>query len=346
MLTIYGTLRWRFQTTAILKGYSHSMEDLLERLVNCDSTSCRAATISQFIKRKQLHQAAMDTRFANSAQALAKAAELAGSDERILALSSLLRIGNLVKQWHDRTASLLGPALVNPLPPLAAATNPHDRYYVATFWRFVQPAWAREYLARSAVAEETAEKVRGECLEGMLALSSDLAGTIRSLIPPFESLDPRTEKRGDTKGRRLRRLLDGLGSVLVVSRKDLGTSVGEDFERLLQRGFDKSGVPLTESVLMELGESVFALTHEIVRTRFSTAVVSQTYAGIGVIHRWFRNANWDEFSAKSQSCAAVARDIVEALEILARTGLRKPVCQQRSGEEPTKTDIALDLYYL
>ena len=123
----------------------------------------QAEALSGLIKLKQLHRAAKDERFALGVAALSAAAKDAKHpDEVFAATAALLRIGGLVKAWQSRIAESLARSLCDPLPPLEAVPDPNDRYYIATFWRFVTPEWAQSYLATAAAEEEGSEKVRLE----------------------------------------------------------------------------------------------------------------------------------------------------------------------------------------
>jgi hypothetical protein len=84
------------------------------------------------------------------------------------------------------------------LPPLQDIVDPDDRFYVANIWRHVDHAWIPRFLAVAAIEEEGSEKVRSECMEGIIAMTPDLATTTRNLhafflaasrqphLPPFK----------------------------------------------------------------------------------------------------------------------------------------------------------------
>jgi hypothetical protein len=282
----------------------------------------QADALSGLIKLKQLHQAAKDERFAQGVAALSAAAKGAKHpDERFAATAALLRIGNLVKAWQSRIAESLAGSLCDPLPPLESVPDPNDRYYIATFWRFTTPEWAQSYLATAAGEEEGSEKVRLECLEGLIGLASSLSVVVKELTAPIRRISFQTEKPGDSKGRRLRRLLDATCTAFAATSKDLGESVGDDIGTLLTDTFKNSGPPISESVVRELAEQVLALLHEIVKARFSVATSPRTYAAIDVVRGWFREDEWEEFAEASPSGRLVARDIAEAMEILIRAGI-------------------------
>ena len=282
----------------------------------------RVEALLALIKLKQLHQAAKDERFARGVAALSEAAKDAGHpDERLLATAALLRIGGSVKPWRSRIAEFLDQSLRDPLPRLDSVLDKNDRDYIATFWRFTTPPWTQSYLATSAASEETAETVRVECVEGLLQLAPTLSSVIKELIPSIRRISIQTEKPGDSKGRRIRRLLEATCAAFAATEKDTGESVGEDIATLLTDAFMNSGPPISEPVVHELAEQVLALIHGVVKARFSVATSPRTYAAIEVIRSWFRQYDWQEFVEASPSAHLVARDIAEALEILVRAGI-------------------------
>lgn len=89
----------------------------------------------------------------------------------------------MVKPWQPRLAKALPGILSEALPPLQSASDPDDRYYIAKLWHYEEQPWFRSFLATGAVEEEVSERVRGECITGLVALSPDLASARNAAGP-------------------------------------------------------------------------------------------------------------------------------------------------------------------
>jgi hypothetical protein len=117
------------------------------------------------MKIKQHHQAAKEPLFERGVEfTLRVAATRTNPEQQLGAVSTLLRIAELVKPWQPRLAKALPGILSEALPPLQSASDPDDRYYIAKLWHYEEQPWFRSFLATGAVEEEVSERVRGECI--------------------------------------------------------------------------------------------------------------------------------------------------------------------------------------
>ncbi len=321
------------------------MQEHLRRFGLSEDVSEQAAALSELMKIKQLHQAAKDPLFEQGVQTALKAATAPGDPERKLrAVATLLRIAELVKAWQPRMDKLLSNVWTEPLPPLQSLPDPKGREYVATLWRHGEQPWFRSYLATGAVEEEGSEPTRVECIKGLVALSPDLASVLDTLMTPMRRLDFGTEKRGDSKGKRVRRVLESLKNEYLAATKEPGQSAGEQLRRLMLEAFQLTGIPTTEAVLNQVSEEALGLVHAVVRAQFSTATSPETYAAMEVVSGWYRKGAWEDFAEGSPSARLLARDIAEALELLVRAGVADDVLYSRlavaSGSDRSARETA------
>jgi len=299
------------------------MERELESFASGADASTRAQAFSRLIKLKQHHRAAKEPEFALGVQGLLHDIGVtnANADERLTAAATLFRIAALIKPWGERIAKGLKAGLAEPLASLEAVVDPDDRYYIATCWRVVDQPWIRAYLATGAVREEGSERVRLECVEGVLSLSTDLTGALVELTDPMRRLHFDTEKPGDSKMRRLRRVLDCVNSVYSATPKEPGASAGTCVRQILVESMQNVPAPVTAEVINEMAEEALRLVHGIVRARFSCVTAEETYTAMEVVRGWYRNYEWEDFADESPSAKLIARDLKEALELLIRAGV-------------------------
>src|SRR5579862_9007603 len=171
-----------------MKESNTIMREELARFSSTEDVNLQANALSELMKVKQLHQAANDPLFEKGFQAVIRAAEnKSDPDRRLKGMALLIRIGSLVKTLRARMVRELSE-LSEPLPSLQQIADKDHRFYVANIWRHSEHPWIPAFLAVGAVEEEGSEKVRGECMEGIVALTADLAGALETLLTPLRRL--------------------------------------------------------------------------------------------------------------------------------------------------------------
>lgn len=277
-----------------------------------------AELVSSSVKAKQLHKM---TKWDGFGQLLRRLRVGLASDEqsdRALALATLGKVATVVRGSRHEVSDVLLDLRSQSAPDILSLGNPDDRYYAATFWRFVSPPWTGDLLARACVEEESAEKFRRECLDGLIQYDHDVASALQRLVPYVKQLSFSTESPSDSKGRRLRRLFAGLRDVLSSTMSVPGRDSGSELRELLLVAFRSGGAPTASRD--ELAEEAVSLIHDFVRSQFSLSTWPQIYAALRTVKDWYQGADWEEFIRASPGGRALSRDIESALEILARAG--------------------------
>lgn len=290
----------------------------------------QALALGRLVANRQLNRVAKEPSFE---EGMLRLARTVGNPElqadRLIALAALSRIASTVKSLRSRVSELLSTALLEPLPSLQTVSDPDSRLYIVSAWRYSRQSWWRSYLSTTAIEEDSAERVRQKCLEGLVSLSTDLGAAIGELRRPIPSLRFRTEKPGDSLGRRLRRILTALRTSFAKSDAEPSSEAGVELAEMLKNCFRISGNPTEPRIVNELAEEVGKLFHELVRARFSLATSPSTYSAIQEAQTWFKPYEWERFTEESKSYSLVARDIREALSLLVRAGISDDELFQR-----------------
>lgn len=326
------------------------MDRDLKRFAAGESVAAQADAFSNLKKLKQHHRAAKEPEFAEGMEALFRAiGGSADGAERLTVAAILLQSAALFKQWRGRITEHLKIGLVNPLAPLETLPDPDDRRCVATCWRFVEQPWIRAYLAAGAVQEEGSDPVRAECIEGVLSLSTDLAEALLELTEPMRRLNFGTEKPGDSKARRLRRVLDNLNAVYATAPKEPGEAAGIRVRKFLVESMQNVPAAMNPVVINELSEEALRLIQGIVRARFSYVTSEETYSAMDVVRGWYRDYSWETFTEQSPSANLIARDLKEALELLVRAGVADDGLYSRlvlaAGNDSRARKAAIDILH-
>lgn len=297
------------------------METELEIFGRGNSAAEQSVALSALMKLKKLHKAVKTPNFEIGLDKLLKFAGASSPElERLIAIAALSHIGSFVKPLQERVSSMLVPVLVTPPGELQLLDDPEDRYNVASLWRLSKPHWLSGYLAKSAVDEE-GPRVRSECLEGLVNVNDDLAAILSELSIPLRRLSFGTEKPGDSKAKRVRRILESLRTAYAATTKEPGENAGVQFKTFLIDCFVHDGLPTNPSLLNEVAEESLGVVHQIIRARFSLATATDTYSALDVIKGWYRDADWSAFAEQSEAASLLSRDLTAALEMLLRAGV-------------------------
>lgn len=281
----------------------------------------RLAGLIELIKTKTIHKVAKTPDFARGIESLVTiVATSQEPTERLQATAALARAAAVLRAFRGPIGAALRGALGVPLALPEMLRSPEDRYYVAQACRMARAAWCTSYLAQAAVAEESAERARLECLTGVAADVGTLEGVLEQLRAPIAQLAFDTDSPGDSAGRRLRRVLVSLREVISFQPLEVGPSAGRLLADVARAPFKSSGLPQTQEVAAELTEDLLALLHEQVRSRFSLATEVATYEALRVAHELISPRLWPEFARTSPSVRLVERDLLEAITVLVKQG--------------------------
>jgi hypothetical protein len=288
--------------------------------------------ITLLIREKTLHAAVKTEGFDQFLCFIGKLLATGTPEQRLLSVALACKVSNSVKAVRERIVALFETdALETPLAPLRTISDSDDRYYAANLWRFTSRDWLSAFLACGMLDEESAEKSRRECADGLLSRCAEVGHAFNVLeqnlkIMRFSSeasAQPPSRSRrvtaGDSMGRRMRRILASVRESVAMSRKESRDDVGPRLRSLLRRAFEQTGIPKDLTVKLELAKESYDLILQIVRTRYTLATLPDTYSPIVTMRDWFTESEWRELSEQDLA-KEFAESIQAAIELAARTG--------------------------
>ncbi|WP_146191529.1 hypothetical protein [Azospirillum humicireducens] len=142
---------------------------------------------------------------------------------------------------------------------------------------------------------------------------------LRRIAEAFRAWDVKTNTVGDTRARRLTRIVAALRPMLLAADLEAGVELGLSLADLIQAALPAHMLPESREVRDTVAETVVWLLYELLRTRFSLATESETYEAISLLNRWYAPASWPDGVAAS--LRRVAGVLLEATELLARQGI-------------------------
>ena len=297
------------------------------------SLSGYSDVLTSLIRVKALHGATKSPGFQRFLDFVKLTISTGTPDERLLAVALICKVANSVKSARDRVLGILdSESLTDPLPPLKLLSDSDDRFYAANVWRFVEKSWVIEYLALGVLVEESAEKARRECAEGLLARTSGLGETFSILAKYLSALQFTSENisqgagqranrtvPGDSMARRIRRVFFAIRESFASNRKTAREDVGLNLRYLLRKCFERTGFPKDYVARIELAKETFELVLQIVRSRYALALLAETYSPIITMRDWFSDSEWRELAGE-EVAKELAESIQAAIELLARSG--------------------------
>jgi hypothetical protein len=314
-----------------LQGLAHLKDE--SQFPDATSLSGYSEVLTSLIRVKALHGATKSSGFQRFLDFAKVAISTGTPEERLLAVALICKVANSVKSVRDRILDILdSETLTAPLPPLKLLSDSDDRFYAANVWRFIEKSWVIEYLALGVLVEESAEKSRRECAEGLLAQTSGLGEAFSILEMHLNTLQFTTEsmsqsagqrpKRsvpGDSMARRIRRVFIATRESLAANRKTAREDVGPNLRSLLRKCFDRVGFPKDYAAKMELAKETFELILQTVRSRYALALLAETYSPIITVRDWFSDSEWRDL-VEEEVAKELAESIQAAIELLARSG--------------------------
>jgi hypothetical protein len=175
-------------------------------------------------------------------------------------------------------------------------------------------------LAENAIAEETAELIRKELVEGLVSITRRYDDSLRFLNEALHSTKFDAEDAGSSIARRLRRCLAAVVNAMgETSVRDTGTDFGNILREIVRQVFSKTGRPKIGKAREEAALEVVSLLTTAVRIRLSVAFEGNTYSVLFSLRDWFESNEWNRFT-EHHSMKVLSNDIADALEISIRTG--------------------------
>jgi len=305
------------------------------------TTAQQQDAILAIIKARALHRAAKQPGFQAGLSKLAQVVRETGNDlERLHAMAIFGQVANIVRNSRQRLGAILKEGFSTVLPPLDLLPHPDQRFYVASGWRFAPADWWGGYLAASAVHEDSAERVRAECIEGLLALSGSLETALDQVRQLLGTVRFDTRAPGDSMARRLRRLLSAFRASPPLQNMEPGADAGNRVAHLLRDAFRATGFPSEPAAREELADEAISLVHQLMQLRFSLSTVPETYGALDIARDWFRATEWHKYAEQSVAARKVEKDIVEALRLLVRAGITDDALFRRLSTAAGSDEVA------
>lgn len=292
----------------------------LEQLIAAKSFDEYVASVTNLIKIKALHDAARNPAFLSSLGTIEEISRNRDDKNQLRAFSLLCKLAGLVRTLRPVLSKTIAEAIPSLPASLQSISDVDDRYYAATFWRFAPDQTVPAFLADNAIAEETAELIRKELVEGLVTITRRYDESLRLLNESLHSIPFEAEDAGSSIARRLRRCLAAVRNAMgETSVRDTGRDFGDVLREIVRRVFSQTGRPKISKAREEAALEVISLLTTAVRIRLSVAFEGNTYSVLFSLRDWFESHEWTRF-AEQHLMTVLSNDIADALEISVRTG--------------------------
>jgi hypothetical protein len=278
------------------------------------------SALIELTRAKQIHEASKSPEFAEGLGRLLKTARDGQPEDRSLAVAAVERAIATIKSLNKSHRASLSESLASPLSPAQSLDDVDNRRYVVMAVRHSGQSWGVAWLANAAACEESSEPSREEAIRGLFSLPS-VADALAALGRSVGAIQFDTERPADSMARRLRRLLLAVAKVWMESGLEPGVGCGRQLSNLVETGTKRAGLSKDTTLLRELTAAVGGCVQALMRARFSSALDSGTYEALEMARGWFAPHDWAGVAEQTPELAVVARDLREAIALLARAGV-------------------------
>ena len=297
-----------------------SVEAILQLFAEAKPMELKARSLKELMKGGTIHSVRDDPRFGKGIEDAAMHVQSSAEPkQKLLALTVLARIASRIKAKRNDLVQKMETILQTPLPGLPELDDAEDRAYAAQALKWASGDWIVPYLARSIVEEESGEKARATLVQILLMKSSNLTSAFDALREPLTEWKPKTEAKGDSAARRLKRILSAIRPELLLTEAPTGDNLGETIKAFIAAAFRNVGPPTSSESATGLTVEIFLFLHYLVRTRLSLAAEGATYQALHIPSRWFLKGRWPEDCDKEREI--LSRDIEEAIARLAKQSI-------------------------
>ena len=237
--------------------------------------------------------------------------------DELLSTAALQRLSAVVR--GDRRSIVqarIADAITGELPPIDSLPDADTKTYAAEALAQIDQPWLDDYLAREAVAIDTADNARRELLKLGLRRAGDIATWIGALTNQIDSMQTLSST---AKQKRIRRLFACARIVVQESRQPVGSDIGSNLADCLKRFFasiDQS--VFDEHTVFESIDHLLSVLRRAIELRFSVAMQPDAYRLLGQVRQTLGVGLWSRFNRESAVLPELRTILLEAVLVLAR----------------------------
>ena len=237
--------------------------------------------------------------------------------DELSSAAALQRLSAVVR--GDRKSIVLEriPDAISQEPPsIDTLPDADTKIYAAQALAQIDQPWLDNYLAREAIAIDTADLARREILKMSLQRAGSIAnwmGGIAKHVNSMQSLSSTARQN------RVRRVFDCARDVVQESRFPVGIDIGPILAGCLARFFaqiDKKQIE--EPTMFESVDHLLSILQRSIELRFSVAMQPDTYRLLGQARTSLGVALWNRFSRDSKILPELRGLLLEAILVLSR----------------------------
>ena len=241
------------------------------------------------------------------------------SGQELLAAATLSRLAAVAgDERGDRVLLRAADVLTHEPGPIEDMDGDgRAKSYAAKVLSRVEAPWIDGYLAREAIAIDTADIARRELLEAALRRRQTLSAWTSSIAGQTLAL---REVPVRSRPRRVRRLIDVMDKVARAWRGEVGEDVGDGLAKCLRGLMTLDGLEADEAPLFEALDSLFSILVRSIELRFSIAFRAETYEPVNQGKRTLGVGRWGRFLRSSRVLPDLRVTLLESALVLARQG--------------------------
>ena len=278
------------------------------------------ATVSEAQTKKILSKLADTPRFMSGIETLLSSVDVCDEKATALAIAEIGRLHDSLGAKADFLRDVASGLLSQQMPPHFSFGNEKQRLYVAKGWRFSGHPLNMDVVAKTAVMEETSERVCRVWLR-MLVSATTPSLTFDHIAKALRELSA-TRESGDRRSRRLRRLLRLLRMELDDDQVRTDAGIAVALQNLVVAGSSNVSRPKKYADAAKSVDELAALAVHLISKRIRLVGSPAIYDAVARASRWLPDGGWLRITRSSGQLRSLRATLIEGLVILVKQGVR------------------------
>ena len=299
------------------------LADGIARAAECGDPNLLREFITQALSGKRLHALAAQPAFREHVLHLSEHARGRGEAPVLTMLSELGRLHRYLRP-NDNWLIQLATTLLTPgFQPSPVYGTSAQRLCIADVVSSSSVDVSLDGIARAAIEEKTAEKVRSVWVRLLLSKQS-LSGTLDHLTDAIGISNDTAMASADSWLRRLHRVLTTLDAELQESPVKLDNNITASLGRFVAAALSRSSTPQDYDVSSESATTLLKFSQRLVLLSERLRTDPSFYGAVARARTWFPAGGWVRFTRASETLAQLRRVLLDGIVLLLDQGKPDP----------------------
>lgn len=271
--------------------------------------------LTQAMKHQQHQELIRDENLGEVVERVVELAASAPVEEELFAGAVMGRLAAVARGREAAVHSRMEDIFTDEPASIDSLADGDEKEYAAKMLAYVDASWREAYCAREALSIDTANNARKELLRVLLSQAGSVAEGIRTLGGAQSVV--KTIEQGDTRIKRVRRILESLAEVVRGYEGPVGQEPGSALADLMAAFLRGTASSQAEAIHAAMDAAISILVR-VIELRFSHALHAGTYQVLLDGKKLLGQGPWARFLESSSMIQKVHMNLLETALVLAR----------------------------